>query len=94
MFVSKAEYTVRAEFAQRNLENIKAFLPLALQRLRPGSSYSVSVSEDGRSFLHMFFHQAKEDTEILAEIPEFHTFLREVMEGCEAPPDMATFSEI
>ncbi|MFV3077282.1 hypothetical protein [Niveispirillum fermenti] len=94
MFVSKAEYRVKAEFAQRNLENIKVFLPLAKQRLRPGSSYSVSVSEDGRSFLHLFIHQAREDVDILGEIPAFLHFLEEVMDGCEAPPSMVSFKEI
>ena len=94
MFVSKAEYRVTPDFAQRNLENIKAFLPLALERLRPGSSYSVSVSKDGRSFLHLFIHEAEQDVEILGEIPAFNHFLREVMEGCEIPPSMTSFAEI
>lgn len=94
MFVSKAEYRVKADFAARNLQNIKTFLPMVQDRLRPGSSYSVSVSDDGQSFVHIFFHQNSQDTEVLAEIPEFHQFLREVMEGCEAPPQMAMFSEI
>ena len=94
MFVSRAEYRVKAGFAQRNLENIKAFLPLALERLRPGSSYSVSVSDDGQSFLHLFVHQAEPDAEILGEIPAFHHFLKEVMEACEIPPSMTTFTEI
>lgn len=94
MFVSKAEYRVKADFAQRNMANIKAFMPLALERLAPGSSYSVSVSEDGLSFLHLYFHEAAGDVMMLGEIPAFHHFLSEVMEGCEAPPSMTTFTEI
>lgn len=94
MFASKAEYRVKAQFAQRNLANIKAFLPLALERLKPGSTYSVSVSEDGLSFLHLFFHQTENEVMMLGEIPAFLHFLNEVMEGCEAPPSMTSFLEI
>ena len=94
VFVSKAEYRVKADFAQRNLENIKAFLPLALERLKSGASYSVSVSKDGQTFLHVFIHQSAQDVEMLGDIPAFQHFLKEVMEGCEAPPSMSTFIEI
>jgi hypothetical protein len=94
MFVSKAEYTVKPGFAQQNLTNIKAFLPEALGRLKPGSTYSVSVSEDGLSFLHVFMHSAQQDVMILSEIPAFMHFLDEVMAGCVAPPSMTTYSEI
>lgn len=94
MFVSKAEYRVSATFAERNLENIRAFLPLVPERLRPGSSYSVSASDDGRTFLHVFNHEGESDTEVLAEIPAFLHFLNEVFPACEAPPSMATFREI
>lgn len=94
MFVSKAEYRVGSEFAQRNLENIRAFLPLVGERLRPGSSYAVSVSEDGQSFLHIFCHAAAEDAGVLAQIPEFVHFLNEVLPSCEAPPHMAMFRKL
>lgn len=94
MHVSKAEYTVKKAFAQRNLENIKAFLPTALQRLKPGSSYTVAISKDGLSFMHLFVHETEEELKMLGEIPAFLQFLKEVMENCEAPPSMTSFTQI
>jgi hypothetical protein len=95
MIVSKAEYRVKAEFADRNLANIRAYLPEVHRRLRPGSTYSVSVSSDGRSFLHLFIHETKQEAAMLGEIPAFLTFLDEVMQqGCEAPPVMMDFVEL
>jgi hypothetical protein len=95
MLVARVEYRVREDFADRNLANISAFLPEVRRRLRPGSSYSVSVSADGRSFLHLFFHETGAEGAMLGEVPAFAAFLEEVMGGgCEAPPAIAHFVEL
>ena len=95
MLVAKAEYRVKADFAARNLANIRAFLPEARRRLRTGSSYSVAIGEDGVSFLHLFFHEDASEGAMLGAISAFATFLSELMEGgCEAPPAIAHYEEL
>lgn len=94
MFVSIAEYRVKAEFAERNLENIKAYLPDVFGRLQPRSVYSVSVSQDGRSFVHVFIHETEGEADILGEIAGFRHFLEDVMKGCEDAPRLRTFREV
>ncbi|WP_137897206.1 hypothetical protein [Sphingomonas sp. 2SG] len=94
MLVARVEYRVREDFAERNVANIAAFLPELRSRLRPRSSYSVSVSADGRSFLHVFFHEQQSEEALLGEIPGFGTFLTEVMGACEVPPSISHFVEI
>jgi hypothetical protein len=94
MLVARVDYRVRAEFADRNIANIAAFLPDVRRRLRPGSRYSVSVSADRCSFLHLFFHQTEAEEAMLGEVRTFATFLEEVMDGCEAPPAIAHFIEL
>jgi hypothetical protein len=95
MLVARVEYRVRADFAERNIANVQAFIPEVRARLQPGSSYSVSVSADRRSFLHLFFHEAAAEEAILGEIPAFGVFLSEVMGGgCEAPPSITHFVEL
>lgn len=95
MLVARVEYRVKKDFAERNRANILAFLPELRQRLRAGSRYDVAVSEDGCSFLHLFFHTAQDEEKMLGEISEFRAFLDGVMAGgCEAPPSISHYSEI
>lgn len=93
--VARAEYRVREDFAERNIANIMAFLPEVRRRLQPGSRYSVSVSPDRRSFLHLFFHETEAEGAMLGDIPAFNTFLDEVTGGgCEVPPSITHFAEL
>lgn len=93
--VARVEYRVSEDFAERNIANIRAFLPELRRRLQPGSTYSVSVSADRRSFLHLFVHENAAEEAMLGEIPAFGAFLNEVMGGgCEAPPSIAHFVEL
>lgn len=95
MLVARVEYRVREDFAERNIANIQGFLPELRHRLAPGSRYSVSVSADRRTFLHLFFHEAAAEEAMLGEIPAFGVFLAEVMGGgCEAPPSISHFVEL
>lgn len=95
MLVAKVEYRVHADFAERNIANILAFLPEVRSRLQAGSTYCVSVSADMRSFLHIFVHSTEAEEKMLGGVPAFGTFLGEVMGGgCEAPPSIAHFVEL
>ena len=95
MLIAKVEYGVKAEFADRNMANIRAFLPEVRRRLQPGSSYSVSTSADGLSFLHLFSHEDEAEEAMLGEIPAFKLFLDELFGGgCEGPPAISHHKEI
>ena len=87
MHIVKVTYTVRAEYAPKNQENIQKVMNDLRKINHPGIRYGSYLSEDGKTFMHFALFEQKEFQQILFDLEAFKTFTQELKDsGLEAPP--------
>ena len=72
MIVVKVTYTVKASFAQQNLQNIQAFMD-DFKKME-GFQYAVYTSNDGNTFTHISHHTNEAIQKAVLAVPSFHEF--------------------
>ena len=86
MKVIKVTYTVQPAFAQKNQENVQAFIT-DLQKINdPGLRYHVYLASDGKTFFHFAEYTSDEAQRTLLELPSFKSFQQQRDQHLEAEP--------
>jgi len=87
MHIVKVTYTVKAEYAQKNQENIGSVMNDLRKINHAGIRYGTYLGEDGKTFMHFASFEQKEFQQILFDLEAFKTFTQELREsGPEVPP--------
>ena len=87
MMVNLVQYTVKAEYAARNQENIRRVTKELRALQRTDLKYSVFVGEDGKSFNHLLICENEEARKVFVELGAFKAFQAQLMEsGPEVSP--------
>jgi len=87
MKIVRVSYTVKADYAEQNQQNIRQVMA-DLQKLNhTGIHYHVCLGPDSKSFTHNAYFKAEEDQQILLGLPSFKHFQEQLKaSGPEAPP--------
>ena len=87
MKIVKVQYTAKADYAEKNRENISRVMDELRGLNTPGIKYSVFVNEDGRSFVHLAIFNTEEDQKIHSGLESFKNFTTELKaNGLETLP--------
>jgi hypothetical protein len=91
MKVIKITYTVKSAFAQKNQENVQAFLKDLEKINNPALRYIAYLGEDGKTFTHVASYQNDEVQKTLFALESFKSFQRQRDEsGLEVQPKVET----
>ena len=83
-------YKVKADKAEENIGYIEAVFE-ALKNYAPdGIRYTSMVADDGVSFTHIASIETADDSNPLADLPEFQAFVADIGSRCEEPPAPVT----
>ena len=74
MHIVKVTYTVKAEYAQKNQENIGSVMNDLRKINHAGIRYGTYLGEDGKTFMHFASFEQKEFQQILFDLEAFKTF--------------------
>jgi len=91
MHIVKVTYTVRAEFAERNKENIGKVMADMREINNGGIRYATYLSEDGKTFMHFAQFREKELQQILFDLESFKNFQKELK---ESSPEVGVKQEV
>ena len=87
MHIVKVTYTAKADYVQKNQENIKKVMADLRELNHPGIRYGTYLGEDGRSFMHFAVFEQHEFQQVLFDLEAFKTFQQELRaNGLETPP--------
>ncbi|UGU16313.1 hypothetical protein LS482_00240 [Sinomicrobium kalidii] len=87
MIVVKVTYTVKAAFAEKNMENIRVFMSDFKKQDTGTFRYNVYVSEDKKTFTHLSHYKDKAIQDTLLNVPSFLSFQQQRDEsGLEKSP--------
>jgi hypothetical protein len=83
----KVTYTVKREFAEKNSQNIKAFLEEVRATGDNDMRYQVFVAEDGKTFCHLSIYNNDESQKKFLALKSFLSFQQQRDEsGLESEP--------
>jgi len=74
MIIINVSYTVKKEFVDENLENIKAFISDLKAINNPDIRYHVYTTEDGKKFVHLSHYKDEKAQKQLLDLPSFKFF--------------------
>ena len=87
MKIIKVIYTVKPEFAEQNMGNIKTVMSDLRQLNHPGIFYHSCLSPDRKTFIHTAFYKSEQEQKLLNELPSFRHFQEALKSaGFETPP--------
>jgi len=87
MIISKAQYTVNADYVEHNKANIVPVVEALRALNRTDISYRIFVEEDGKTFVHLPRFASEEAEQVFSSLPTFKVFLSELQDGhFEVPP--------
>ncbi len=83
----KVQYTVKAEYADTNKDNIHQVMADLQELANPRIKYSSFILEDGKTFIHFGMYADQEALEVVNSLPSFQSF-REQLKASqpETPP--------
>ncbi len=77
MIIVKVSYTVKAEYVQKNRENIKLFMA-DFQKLKSSDfRYNIYLMDDGTTFVHLSHFKDKDIQNQLLAVPSFKEFQKQ-----------------
>jgi hypothetical protein len=83
----KITYTVKSAFAQKNQENVQAFIKDLEKINHPAIRYIAYLGEDGKTFTHVASYQNDDVQKVLFALESFKSFQRQRDEsGLEVAP--------
>jgi quinol monooxygenase YgiN len=83
----KVQYTVKAEYAATNKDNITKVMADLRELANPGIKYSSFVLEDGKTFVHFGVYADQEALDVVNNLPSFQAFREQLKaSGPESPP--------
>ena len=83
----KVQYTVKAEYAETNKDNISKVMADLQELANPGIRYSSFVLEDGKTFVHFGVYTDQEALDVVNNLPSFQSFREQLKaSGPESPP--------
>ncbi len=89
----KVQYTVKPSYADTNKANIQKVMADLRALANPSIRYSAFVLEDGQTFIHFAMYPDQEAADIVANLPAFQDFRRQLQESQpEAPPQAEDLS--
>ncbi|MDA1190470.1 MAG: hypothetical protein O3A46_02160 [Candidatus Poribacteria bacterium] len=83
----RVQYTVRAEFADRNQENINAVMTELRSLGNDDVQYASYRLEDGKTFMHLVHYNSEDAEELPSSLASFAHFQKELRPNLETPPD-------
>jgi hypothetical protein len=87
MKIVKVIYTAKAEFSEKNQQNIQNVMSELRRINHPGIFYHVCLGADGKTFTHTAFFESDECEKILLDLPLFKTFTEQLKASVpEVPP--------
>lgn len=92
MKVIRVQYTVRSEFAGRNMRNIEAVMRELRAQNCDGVRYAAYVHSDGKTFMHLVHHADTDAERFPASLPAFRQFQAQLKENLETPPRVESFT--
>jgi hypothetical protein len=89
MKIIRVTYTVKAAFAQQNLENVSKFIADLKLINDPAIRYTAYVGADGKTFNHFAVYQNEEAQKTLFALESFQSFQKQRDEsGLEVAPNI------
>lgn len=82
----KVTYTVEREFAEKNNQNIHAFLEEVKAIGDQGMRYHVFLAEDGKTFTHLSIYNNDESQKRFLALKTFLSFQQQRDENLESEP--------
>ena len=82
----KVTYTVAREFAEKNNQNIQAFLDEVKAIGDHGMRYHVFLAEDGKTFTHLSLYNNDESQKRFLALKTFLSFQQQRDENLESEP--------
>ena len=83
----KVQYTVKAEYAETNKNNIAKVMADLSELAHPGIKYSAFILEDGKTFIHFGIYTDQEALDVVNNLSSFQSFREQLKSsGPEAPP--------
>lgn len=86
MKIIRITYTVKSEFAQKNLENANRFITDLKQINDPAIRYTAYVDANGKTFNHFAVYQNEEAQKTLFALDSFKSFQKQRDENLEVQP--------
>lgn len=87
MKIVKVTYTTKAEFAEKNQNNIRNVMTDLKNTNHQGINYNACLSADNKTFIHTAFFKSDEDQKRLNELPSFKSFQEQLKSsGLEVTP--------
>ena len=91
----KVTYTVKQAFAQKNQENVRAFIQDLEEINHPAIRYVAYIGEDGKTFTHIASYQSDEGQKVLFGLESFKSFQKQRDDsGLEAAPRIETVEAV
>ena len=87
MKIVRVQYTAKAEYTEKNKENIRKVMSDLREINNPGLKYGTYILDDGKTFMHFTHFENDEAHKVLMELESFKTFQAELRaSGPEVPP--------
>ena len=85
----KVQYTVRAEFVERNKENIRSVMDVLRANPIDGLKYAAFMLDDGQSFVHINMARDADTLSRFTGLAEFKAFQAALKESDPVSPPAA-----
>ena len=83
----RIQYTVKADFAERNKQNIAKVMEELRSSNHPDIHYSAYVLEDGKTFMHFVTFEGENQSSVISNLESFKHFQSEMKASQpEIPP--------
>jgi quinol monooxygenase YgiN len=93
MKIVRVIYTTTAEFAARNMENIRQVTKEVRNLNYPGIKYSCFLMADGKTFMHFDQFENEAAHQVLTDLQSFKKFAEELeASGLESEPKLELLS--
>ena len=93
--MDRAYYTVKAEYAAHNKENIRRVVDELRALRRTDIRYSVFVEDDGKTFSHLLLYADEEAKKVFLSLEAFKLFLAELEASHpEVPPKVTHLTPV
>ena|SRR2546430_6220713 len=91
--ITHIRYTVQAEYAAQNRENIRRVMDELRALRRPDLRYNVFVEDDGKTFIHVPLYANEEARKVLGALESFQAFQAALQESHpEVPPKVTNLT--
>jgi hypothetical protein len=74
MIVTRVQYTVKKEYAERNKENIQRVLDEVRDLARSDIQYGIFLEQDGKTFIHLPVFGSEAAQQAFSQLGAFITF--------------------